>query len=71
MTTATAEKPTLSLEGLASVREAAAFLSVGRSTIYKLMENGELPFAKIGKCRRIPRRALREYARSCLVGAGP
>ena len=48
------EKPALSQEGFASVREAATFLSIGRSTLYKMMEGGQLRYAKIGKCRRIP-----------------
>jgi excisionase family DNA binding protein len=68
MATATAEKHALTQEGFASIREAARFLSVGRSTVYKLMEEGSLRYAKVGKCRRIPWRALREYAERCLVG---
>jgi excisionase family DNA binding protein len=63
----TAEK-TMFADGFASIREAEDFLSVSRSTIYKLMDSRELPFAKVGKCRRIPWRSLREYAQKCLVG---
>jgi excisionase family DNA binding protein len=64
------ERPTLSQDGFETVREAATFLSIGRSTLYKLMEAGDLPYAKFGKARRIPWRALRAYAERCLIGAG-
>ncbi len=70
MTAATAEKPDLTAEGFADVAEAADFPSLARSSLYKLMDNGELPYAKFGKSRRIPWRALREYAARCMVGAG-
>jgi excisionase family DNA binding protein len=55
-------------DGFASLKEAERYLSVGRATLYKLMESGELKWAKFGKCRRIPRAALRDYARHCMVG---
>ena len=58
-------------EGLMTVREAAEFLGLSRSTVYELMESGELPFAKIGKARRIPRRAVTAFAASRMVGAVP
>jgi excisionase family DNA binding protein len=56
-------------DGFADVRTAAEYLGLGRSSVYKLMDSGELSYAKFGKSRRIPWRALREYARRCLVGA--
>ncbi len=56
--------------GFADVNEAAAFLSMARSSIYKLMDAGELTYAKFGKSRRIPWTALKAYAERCLVGAG-
>lgn len=49
-------------DGLAGLREAVRFLGVSRSTIYVLMENGQLPYVKIGRARRIPRRALVQLA---------
>jgi excisionase family DNA binding protein len=48
-------------DGLASIPEVQAFLKVSRSTVYTIMNRGELPFVKFGKCRRIPWSALREY----------
>jgi excisionase family DNA binding protein len=57
-------------EGLVSVGQAAAFLGLSRSSIYTLMEKGELAFAKIGGSRRIPRKALTQLAERSLVSAG-
>lgn len=55
-------------DGLMTVVEVAAFLSVGRSTVYQLMEKGELPFVKLGACRRIPKQALLGLATANLKG---
>ena len=55
-------------EGLASLDEAMRFLSIGRSMIYVLMDSGLLPYAKIGRCRRIPHRALVDLASRNLRG---
>lgn len=55
-------------EGLLSVREAARFLSVSRSTLYELMESGQLHYVKLGRARRIPRRAVLELAARNLRG---
>ncbi|MBI3073016.1 MAG: helix-turn-helix domain-containing protein [Deltaproteobacteria bacterium] len=45
-------------EGLVSIRSAASFLCRSRSSVYQLMDDGQLPFVKIGRSRRIPKRAL-------------
>ncbi len=55
-------------DGLLTVAEAAEFLKLYRSTLYALMDDGELPFAKIGRARRIPRRAVVELAGRNLHG---
>jgi excisionase family DNA binding protein len=54
-------------DGLANIRQAEEFLAVSRSTLYVLMDKGDLPYAKIGKSRRIPWKALRDFAERCLV----
>jgi excisionase family DNA binding protein len=54
-------------EGLATITQASEFLSWGTSSIYKAMDAGELTYAKLGKSRRIPWRALREFAARQLV----
>jgi len=46
---------------LVSPEEAAECLGVGRSTVYDLMRARVLPSVKIGRARRIPVQALREY----------
>jgi excisionase family DNA binding protein len=53
-------------DGLATVEEAARFLSVGRSTLYGLMDAGNLPHCKIGRSRRIPWQAVRRLAADTL-----
>lgn len=55
-------------DGLLSIDEAMAFLSVSRSTLYELMDKGMLPWSKIGRSRRIPRRALVQLAQLTLRG---
>ena len=54
--------------GLLTVVKAAEFLSISRSKLYELMDNGELPFVKIGRSRRIPRQAVVELAARGLQG---
>lgn len=41
-----------------TVREAARLLSVGTRKVEYMVNNGELESVKIGRARRIPRRAL-------------
>ncbi len=55
-------------DGLFTVAEAASFLRVGRSSLYALMDRGELRFVKIGRSRRIPRRAVIALAACGLRG---
>ena len=63
-------------EGLVTVREAAAFLALSRSTLWKLMDAGELPFVILrGKgergrsARRLPKVAIKRWAAGLLQGA--
>ena len=55
-------------DGLVTVREAARFLSLSRSTLYQMMDKGDLQYAKIGGSRRIPRQALKNLAGESLLG---
>ena len=55
-------------DGLLSVPETGRFLSVSRSKVYALMECGELPFVRLGRARRIPRRGVVELAAPNLTG---
>jgi excisionase family DNA binding protein len=46
---------------LVRVEEAARILSLSRSTIYEMMDAGEIPSVRRGTARRIPVAALREW----------
>jgi len=49
---------------MVKVAYAAALLGVSVRTIYSVVESGELPSMRVGRCIRIPREALEEYANS-------
>ena len=55
-------------DGLAKIAEASKFLAIGRTKIYDLMDSGQLAYVRLGRCRRIPWRAVRELAAAGLVG---
>jgi excisionase family DNA binding protein len=55
-------------DGLMTVPEAARFLSISRSKLYVMMDEGDLRFVKIGRSRRIPRRAVVDLAARGLRG---
>ena len=46
---------------LVRVEEAARILSLSRSTIYEMMDSGELPSVRRGAARRIPVAALHAW----------
>jgi excisionase family DNA binding protein len=54
-------------DGFASIEEGCKYLRVCRATLYGLMESGAVSYAKFGKSRRIPWRALKDYAARSLV----
>jgi excisionase family DNA binding protein len=55
-------------EGLVTVKEASKLLSLSRSTLYLMMDRGELRYAKIGGARRIPKQALSRLVHDSLIG---
>jgi excisionase family DNA binding protein len=59
--------PDLMDDGFVTVAQAAEYLNLSRATVYALMDSGELAYAKFGRSRRIPRRALMDYAGRSLV----
>jgi excisionase family DNA binding protein len=61
------EKNNMISEGLARVSDAAHFLGISKSSVYKMINTGVLPSTKIGNSRRIPIRSVRELALSRLV----
>ncbi len=48
---------------LLTVDEAAAAMSLGRTLLYRLVMRGEIISIKVGRTRRVPIWALREYVR--------
>ena len=62
------ERLDLAADGFMTIREAAELLSVSRGTIYNLMDRGELAYAKIGSSRRLPRRAVHQFAARAITG---
>lgn len=55
-------------DGLLDVRAACDFLRCSRSFLYAAMDAGHLPFCRLGRARRIPRRALVIFAAARLNG---
>lgn len=47
-----------------TIMEAADFLGIGRSKMYQLAQNNEVPVRRIGKLVRIPKDLLEEYAKN-------
>lgn len=41
--------------------EAAALLGLGRSTVYRLLQSGELPSIRVGRAVRVPRASLARW----------
>jgi excisionase family DNA binding protein len=54
------EKPTVE-QLLLTPEQVAESLNLGRATVYDLMRMRLLPSVKIGRARRIPAAAVREY----------
>ena len=56
------KRPSLASEPLlVRVEQAARILSLSRSTIYQMLESGELPSVRRGAARRIPVAALHAW----------
>jgi excisionase family DNA binding protein len=54
-------------DGLDRVADVARYLKISNGQVYVLMERGELPYTKIGCCRRVPHRAVVALASRNLV----
>lgn len=52
---------------LITVRAAAKILSLSRSTLYNLMDRGELAYVRIGRARRIPPAEIDRLIQDALV----
>lgn len=49
---------------LLRAEEVARSLGLGRSKVYEMMQTGELPTVRIGRCVRVARAALEEWVRA-------
>ncbi|WP_030891275.1 helix-turn-helix domain-containing protein [Streptomyces sp. NRRL F-5053] len=56
-------------EELLTVPQVMARLKVGRSTVYDLIRSRRLPSLTIGRARRVPASALRDFIRDQLTEA--
>jgi len=54
-------------EQLLTVKQSAKFLGISISSLYLFMQRGELPYAKFGSARRIPKAALLAFIRSHMI----
>lgn len=54
-------------DGLVKTPEAMEFLSCGKDTLEKLMDDGSIPYVQYDRFRRIPKRALIEFAQKHLI----
>lgn len=55
-------------EGLLTVAETGRLLHLARTTVYRLMNAGQLQYVRIGKARRIPKAAVYDFVRRNLRG---
>lgn len=62
------ENNSITSDGLEKIGDAARFLSISRSMVYKLIARGVLPSVRLGGSRRVPVRAVRELARDNIIG---
>ncbi|NKY99144.1 helix-turn-helix domain-containing protein [Nocardiopsis alborubida] len=54
-----------------SVEEAAQALSLGQTTVKKLIATGRLPSVRVGRRRLIPRSALEDYVNQLIEDQAP
>lgn len=54
-------------EGAVSVTEAMEFLGLGRAEVNRMIRNGTLPSAKIGRRRLIAKKAMREILATAAI----
>ncbi|RJL22019.1 DNA-binding protein [Bailinhaonella thermotolerans] len=61
MTLTAPERPQTEGKLLYKVEEAIDILGLGRTTVFELLRSGRLRSVQVGRSRRIPTAALREY----------
>lgn len=58
----------IAMEPLLTIDEACELLAIRRTKLYALMERGELPYVKIGKCRRLKRADVQKLVEDHTTG---
>jgi len=58
------------VHGFVSVADAAAFLGLGQSTVYAMIDKGLIPHAQFGRSKRVPKRFLVDTESEALRGRG-
>jgi excisionase family DNA binding protein len=53
-----------------TVAEVAAMMRVSKMTVYRMVHNGDLPAARVGRSFRVPKRAVEDFLRHSLYDAG-
>lgn len=48
-------------EDIVSVEDLVSMLQIGKSTAYKLLQDGTIPSLRIGKVYKVPKRAVEQY----------
>ena len=56
--------------GMYTVPEAAALMSLGKRTVWRMIHDGEIESVKRGRSRRIPRQAVADYIASLRAASG-
>jgi excisionase family DNA binding protein len=56
---------------LLTVKEAAVLIGVGRTTLYKLMDTGDIVSVRVGSSRRIPLTSVYEFVDRLCPSAEP
>ncbi len=59
----------VAMQGVATLAEAGEFLKLSRSTLYGLMDSGQLAYSRFGKSRRIPWSELQRYVEASTTTA--
>jgi excisionase family DNA binding protein len=54
-------------DGLTTVRKAADYLGLSRAAVYRLMDRGDLPYAKLGYARRVRWADVEAYVEASMV----
>lgn len=59
--------PALSSVNFLTVAEVAKVMRVSKMTVYRLVHNGELPAARVGRSFRVPEGAVHDYLRNAYI----